>query len=185
MVAEIPKTQRHKGAKQMREAKSTRERMRDFQVQHLHAVSSSPIIGSTLRLRASACNFAALSFLAMVCCSIAIASERDRSPVDLVLGPDGTWLATVNQSSDSISLVQISDSQVLDEIAVGHHPVGIALAPDGKTLLVSGHYSGDVSVLEVSSGKLLPRGRIEVGYQPHGIAIAPHGKTAYIAYRLD
>src|SRR5262245_56997245 len=72
-------------------------------------------------------------------------AESDRSPVDLVLGPDESWLATVNQTSDTVSLVRTREGTVLDEVAVGDHPVGIALAPDGRTILVSGHHSGEVT----------------------------------------
>src|SRR5436305_10332657 len=113
--------------------------------------------------------------------TVSRADQPNRSPVDLVLGPNDAWLATVNQTSDTVSLVRTSDGQVLDEMPVGHHPVGIALAPDQKTLLVTGHYSGDVTLLEVSDGKLKKLGEIDVGYQPHGIAVTPDGKAAYVA----
>ena len=122
-----------------------------------------------------------LSLALLFWMSCASAAERDRSPVDLVLGPDETWLATVNQTSDSVSLVRVSDGALLDEVAVGHHPVAIALAPDDKTLLVSGHYSGEVTLLEVADGKLKTGGQIDVGFQPHGIALSPDGQTAYVA----
>lgn len=108
-------------------------------------------------------------------------TETDRSPVDLVVGPADAWLVTVNQTSDSVSLVRTSDSRVIDEVTVGHHPIGIALAPDGKTLLVTGHYSGDLTLLEVAGDKLKRIGHIDVGFQPHGIAVRADGKTAYVA----
>jgi YVTN family beta-propeller protein len=117
----------------------------------------------------------------LLSCLLASADDLHRSPVDLVLGPNDAWLATVNQTSDTVSLVRTSDGQVLDEIAVGHHPVGIAVSPDGRTLLVSGHYSGDLTLLEVAGEKLRQLGKIDIGYHPHGIALAPSGKTAYVA----
>jgi YVTN family beta-propeller protein len=113
--------------------------------------------------------------------SASFATEVDRSPVDLVLGPSDAWLVTVNQTADTASLVRTSDGKVLDEIAVGDHPIGIALAPDGKTLLVSCHHSGEVALLETDGERLTKTGAIDVGFQPHGIAIAPDGKTAYAA----
>src|SRR6478672_8364482 len=113
--------------------------------------------------------------------TVDLAAEPNRSPIDLVLGPSDAWLATVNQTSDTVSLIRASDGQVLDEISVGRHPIGIAVLPDQKTLLVSGHYSGDVTRLEVVGSKLKKLGAIDVGYQPHGIAVAPDGKTAYVA----
>jgi YVTN family beta-propeller protein len=113
--------------------------------------------------------------------TVDLADEPNRSPIDLVLGPSDAWLATVNQTSDTVSLIRASDGQVLDEISVGRHPIGIAVLPDQKTLLVSGHYSGDVTRLEVVGSKLKKLGAIDVGYQPHGIAVAPDGKTTYVA----
>ncbi len=123
----------------------------------------------------------AVGLLLILTCFSATAVERDRSPVDLVLGPDDSWLVTVNQTSDSVSLVRTSDGHILDEAKVGHHPVGIALAPDGKTLLVTSHYSGEVTLLEVVGEKLQKNGAIDVGFQPHGICVAPDGRSAYVA----
>jgi YVTN family beta-propeller protein len=134
--------------------------------------------------------FAARLFVSLRLCVFAFmvqgiapswADEPDRSPVDLVLGPSDAWLATVNQTSDTIMLVRTSDGQILDEQKVGHHPVSIALASDQKSLLVSNHYSGEVSLLEISGDKLARIGQIAVGFHPHGIAITADGKTAYIA----
>lgn len=109
------------------------------------------------------------------------AEAPNRSPVDLVLGPADEWLATVNQTADTVSLVRVSDGVVLDEAKVGHHPISIANLSDGKTLLVTGHYSGELTLLSVVEGKLQKTGEIDVGFQPHGIAISPDGKTAYVA----
>ena len=105
----------------------------------------------------------------------------NRSPVDLVLSPDGSWIATANQTSDSVSLVDVADGRVLDEQPVGRHPVSLALSSDGKRLLVSGSYSGDVTLLEVAGGKLKKVGSIATGFEPFGVAIAPDGKTGYVS----
>jgi len=109
------------------------------------------------------------------------AQEPDRSPIDLVLGPGDAWLVTVNQTSDTVSLVRPTDGKVLDEEPVGDHPIGIALAPDGKTVLVSNHYSGEVTWLEAVNDRLAVCGTIDVGFQPHGIAISADQSTAFVA----
>src|SRR5262245_21515037 len=136
-----------------------------------------PVTSAPLRL----CVFALIQWSLVLPTAAVSAIEPDRSPVDLVLGPADQWLATVNQTADTVSLVQASDGRILEEAKVGHHPAGIALAPDGKSLLVSGHHSGDITLLEVAGEKLTKSGSIDVGYQPHGIAISPDGKTAYVA----
>ena len=108
-------------------------------------------------------------------------ADRDRSPVDLVLTQDGNWLATANQTSDSVSLVRVSDGQVVSEVAVGRRPNAIVLHPDGKQLLVSCGWSGDLHWLRCEDGSLEPTGRIELRGEPHGIAIDAKGQFAYVA----
>jgi YVTN family beta-propeller protein len=105
----------------------------------------------------------------------------DRSPVDLVLAPDDTWLVTVNQTSNTASLVRTSDGQVLDEVPVGQRPAAVALCPDGRRVLISGMNSGEVTMLEVAGERLRPIATIHVGFLPVGIAVTADGRTAYVA----
>src|SRR5271154_6063502 len=63
------------------------------------------------------------------------AVESDRSPVDLILAPDGSWLATVNQTSGTVSLVDIASGKVLSETPCGSRPTALALSPNGKLLM--------------------------------------------------
>jgi YVTN family beta-propeller protein len=108
-------------------------------------------------------------------------SERDRSPVDLVLAPDESWLVTANQTSDTVSLVRIADGVVLDELAVGRRPVAVVLHPDGKRVLVSSSYSGELQVLAIENERLTLASKLHLGFQPHGIALTADGRTAYVA----
>ncbi len=124
--------------------------------------------------------------LCVIFASAAVAEDNklsavDRSPVDLVVAADGSWLATANQSSDSVSLVRVTDGHVLDEVKVGRRPEAIALCGGGSQLLVSCSYSGDITILDVKKEKLEVIGRVEVGYHPHGIAVAPNENRAYVA----
>ena len=101
--------------------------------------------------------------------------------MDLVVAADGSWLATANQTSDSVSLVRVSDGRVLDEVRVGRRPVMIARCPDGQTLLVSSSDSGELTFLRAAGAGLQQLATVRVGFQPHGIAIAPDGTFAYVA----
>ncbi len=105
----------------------------------------------------------------------------DRSPIDLVASADESWLVTVNQTSNSASLVRTSDGVVLHEVAVGERPTAIALHPDGQRVLITGTYSGDVSVLRVDDNRLTKEATVEVGFQPYGVAVSPDGNFAYVA----
>ena len=105
---------------------------------------------------------------------------RNRSPVDLVLAADDSWLVTANQTSDTASLVRTSDGQVLDEVHVGRHPNAVARYGDDR-VLVTARDSGEVTMLQVVDDRLKRIGTIDVGYHPYGIAASPDGKTAYVA----
>ncbi|MCA9072720.1 MAG: hypothetical protein KDA84_27545, partial [Planctomycetaceae bacterium] len=106
--------------------------------------------------------------------------EQDRSPVDVALSPDGSWLVTANETSDSVSLVDVRAQKVLAEIPVEDHPSFITLCPDGHTALVSCGYAGKIVVLNVADGQLERLGTIPVGFDPCGIAVAPKGNSAFI-----
>lgn len=109
------------------------------------------------------------------------ATGQDRSPVDLVLAPAGDWLATINQTSHSVSLVNIQSGTVLDEISVGEYPSSILQHPDGKHLLISSSYAGEIHWLAVVEGKLQSIARLHIGFQPSGMAFSPDASKVYIA----
>ena len=105
----------------------------------------------------------------------------DRSPVDLALTPDEAWLVTVNQTSDTVSLVNVAGATVAAETACGRHPSAIALSPDGRRALVTGTYSGTLDLFDLADGKLTPSGSIDLGFHPVGVAVSPDGRLAYVA----
>ena len=103
-----------------------------------------------------------------------------RSPVDVVLDEGGKWLATVNQTSGTLSLVELPSGKVADEQPCGDHPSYVQTCLDGQHLVVSDTFGGEIWVFEVAQGTLRPTATIDVGYQPTGMAVSPDGKTAYV-----
>ncbi|TVS14780.1 MAG: hypothetical protein EA424_18195 [Planctomycetaceae bacterium] len=110
-----------------------------------------------------------------------IVADIDRSPVDLVISPCGSWVVTVNQTSHSVSLVSLLDDRVLDEQPVGRRPVAIAQSDDGHWLLVSSRDSGELTRFDVENGTLKRSGHVHVGYLPYGVVLSADGGTAYAA----
>ena len=98
-----------------------------------------------------------------------------------MLTPDEKWLLTANQTSDSVTLVRLSDGLAVEEIACGKHPAAIALTPDGRRALVSATYSGQLHILAIDGEHLRAAGSIRLGFEPRGIAVSPDGKLAYVA----
>ncbi len=99
-------------------------------------------------------------------------ADRDRSPVDLALTPDGRWLVVANQTSDSVSLVSVRDGEVVSEVACGKRPSAIVVTPDGRRALASATYSGELWVFELDGPRLRPAGVVRLGFEPRGIAVA-------------
>jgi len=107
--------------------------------------------------------------------------EPHRSPVDIAVLPDGRHALTANHTSNSVSLIDLTDGKVLAEQAVGRKPWGIAVSPDGKRAAVSNLWSGSVSLLEVETGKLKSLADVKIGPLPRGMVFAPDSKSLYLA----
>ncbi len=107
--------------------------------------------------------------------------EPYRSPVDLVLAKDGSWLVTANETSDSISLVDVRQGNVTDELACGDHPTKVALCLDNQHVVVSCAHSGELMIAAVRGGELVRTASINVGYEPVGLVVSPDGRTAFAA----
>ncbi len=110
-----------------------------------------------------------------------LSDDLDRSPVDLVLAADESWLVTANQTSHSVSLVHPAEGRVLDECLVGRRPVALARHPDGRRVAVTCSDSGELVLLEVAQDQLKRQESIAVGTAPQGIAIDAQGALAYVA----
>ncbi|HEX3725846.1 MAG TPA: hypothetical protein VHV08_06370, partial [Pirellulales bacterium] len=119
------------------------------------------------------------------------AAATDRSPVDLVLTEDERFLVTVNQTSNSVSLVDVAAGRVVAELPCGEHPAAVATVPGSNRLLVSCMHAGTVEVLEVresgttANGRVTARlvkiGSIDVGMHPYGLAVTADGRAAYVS----
>jgi YVTN family beta-propeller protein len=108
-------------------------------------------------------------------------AEPDRSPVDVILTPDGKWLLTANQTAGTVSLLDRARGEVVAEVPCGDKPAALALTPDGSRVLVSATWSGDLTVLGLKDGKLTPEAKVKLGFEPRGVVVAPDGKRAFVA----
>lgn len=110
-----------------------------------------------------------------------IPGESDRSPVSFVLFANGTRAITANQTSGSVSLIDVPSRKVLDEIATGEKPAGVAVAPNGKEAIVTHWWGYDVAILKIENDKLTFAGRVDVGPEPRGVIYHPAGDSAFVA----
>ena len=104
--------------------------------------------------------------------------ERDRSPGDLALSPDGRWALVANRTSDSVSLVDLERGKVADEVAVGGRPFGIGWR--GEVAAVANWADDTLTVLHVDPPKVSVTTTLLVGNEPRGVVLSPDGARAYV-----
>lgn len=104
-----------------------------------------------------------------------------RSPLDLVLLPGGQHALTANHTSDSLSLVDLSQGKVLAEQPCGHKPAAVACSADGRQAAVSNLWSGTLSLFRIQDANLVPLATVPVGAQPRGLVFSRDGKSLYVA----
>jgi len=61
--------------------------------------------------------------------------------------PNGSYVYVVNGYDSIVSVIQTSDSTVIDTISVGDSPIGIAIMHNGSYVYVANHWDDMVSVV--------------------------------------
>ena len=107
--------------------------------------------------------------------SPALAVEKqeslDRSPIDCVLTPDERFLISANQTSGTLSVVDLGKHQVVQEIKCGEYLTRLALTSDGKHLLASSAFSHEVVAYDLSDvGQLKETKRLWLGFERRNLA---------------
>ena len=110
-----------------------------------------------------------------------LADTPHRSPIALAVSTSGDRLLSANQTSGSVSLVDIKNGRVLHELKTGDKPSSVALSRDGRRGVVTHWFGYDLAILEIKNDKLAIIGRLEVGPEPRGVAMTGDGSTAFVA----
>src|SRR5438445_13816209 len=97
-----------------------------------------------------------LTLLALCQPSTASPPDRHRSPIDLAVLPGGRFALTANHTSDSVSLLDLTQGKVIAEQRCGQKPAAVACSRDGKSIAVSDLWSGTVSFFEMQETTLKP-----------------------------
>lgn len=110
-------------------------------------------------------------------------AEPHRSPAALAITADGSRAMTANQTSGTVSWIDLVNRRVLSEIPTGDKPSGVALDPAGRRAVVAHWYGYDVAVLERETGsdQWTVAARVDVGPEPRGVVLSPDASLAYVA----
>ena len=105
--------------------------------------------------------------------------EQTSTSTNTLLDESGEVLYIANIDVNTVSIVDPSTKEVMDEIPVGKEPRQLALSPDGKTLYVSTMYSNQIDVIDLKKKKVTDS--IPTANEPFGLVTSADGTTLYVA----
>ncbi len=80
--------------------------------------------------------------------SIAAIIPVGEMPMKIDINPQGTLAYVTNFNSNDISVIDVRNMVVVDNIKVGKQPYGIAVTPDGKRVYVANYFSENLSLID-------------------------------------
>ncbi len=110
-----------------------------------------------------------------------------RSPVDVAIQPDGGLALTANETSGTVSLIDLANRRVAKEIPIGKRPTAVAFDRSGNRAAITCRYQDEVVILGVPRLRVLAR--ISTPNQPydvvwldeHRLAVSCTGKDEAVA----
>jgi YVTN family beta-propeller protein len=107
-----------------------------------------------------------------------------KSPVHIVLKPDGGEAFVSNYDSDTISEITTTSNEVGGAYLMGAHPVRGLVNADNSLLYVSDFSAGRVGVYSIDDGKLIGPG-VKVGEGPDALAFSASGHFLLVVNALS
>ncbi len=105
-------------------------------------------------------------------------SASTSSPQTLAITPNGPFAYVANNSSNTVSVINIPTGQVANSILVGSGPWGVAVSPNGNQVYVTNSLGNNVSVIDTANSSVVAT--IPVQSNPLGVAFTPDGTSAYV-----
>jgi len=107
----------------------------------------------------------------------------------LALSPNGRWLVVANAGSDTLSVIDTRNDEIVERIwtrqspadLFGAQPNALAFNRSGRTLFVCNGTQNAVAVIDFRPGKSRLLGLIPVGWFPGAIMHDARRKTLYVA----
>lgn len=106
------------------------------------------------------------------------ADSAYKTPINLVVSPDGARLYVVCEHSGSVIAIDTQTRGIIGEATVGRRPHDVALSPDGATLYITNRVDDTLSVLNAAT--LTITATIAVGDEPHGVLTDATGAFIYV-----
>jgi YVTN family beta-propeller protein len=104
-----------------------------------------------------------------------------RYPAGLALSSDGKYLYVAENVGDSLAVVDLATSHVVQRFSTGHYPYAVEAASNGR-VYVSAWGADSISIFrQQGSGMLNPLGKVKVGPRPSAILANASGSRLFAA----
>ncbi len=84
-----------------------------------------------------------------------------------------------NYNSNTVSVIDLANNNVIAIIAVGSQPTGVAITPDGSKVYITNQFSNNISVISTVTNSVIAT--FTVGATPTGIVVTPNGNKIYVS----
>ncbi|MCC6510259.1 MAG: c-type cytochrome [Pirellulaceae bacterium] len=93
-----------------------------------------------------------------------------RGPVDVALTRNGRYLLSINQLSDSVSLIDVASRNVVSEYQLSKRPTSLTLIDD-QSALISCSTAGVIELIHFDQAGIRAQQKYHVGFEPVGLAV--------------
>ncbi|MDQ8202096.1 cytochrome c peroxidase [Pelagicoccus sp. SDUM812003] len=109
--------------------------------------------------------------------------ESYHSPLALSLSQKRGELYVINNTSSSLSVIDLETQSVTRELALGSFPADAVLSKDESKLYVSCLYDYCIQVVDLDSLTVVDS--VKVGYEPYGLTLSQDGERLYVANMIS
>jgi YVTN family beta-propeller protein len=107
--------------------------------------------------------------------------QTGKDPNHFAFSPDGRYMYVSNKYSHQLSVLDLLERILSQQICTGRRLVDMSIAPGGITLYVANYGEGRVTAYDTESFKELER--IQTGAGAHGMAMTVDGKNLFVSNR--
>ena len=100
------------------------------------------------------------------------------NPFGVAVTPDGLKMYVANMNSGTVSVIDMINRTVLDNVPVGNTPYAVAVNPERTRVYVTNLDDDTVSFIDTATNSVIDT--FNVGDNPRGVAVAPDGTTVYV-----
>lgn len=105
--------------------------------------------------------------------------EVGRDPAHVIFDNNDRLVYVTNAEDGTVSVVDVGQQRVIEEIETEDLPHGLRMSPDGREIYVANTGDDSVSVIDVATATVVST--IEVGEAPAQVAFTPDGQRVYVS----